>query len=133
MQCLLIIGEEKKVLMVLPGFFFNCPHSLTLSAIVKILFIFVQVHDLSHLVGTMGEGPFSTRYRKLTERLCEVIPHSDPAYIGLQTSVSRLHICENMQHIAKGLSKGSGRPCPSNQKSCYSLPYIGKALRNNFV
>lgn len=34
----------------------------------------LQVQDLSYLVTSMGNDPFSKRYRKLSQGLCEVQP-----------------------------------------------------------
>jgi hypothetical protein len=34
---------------------------------------FTEVQDLSHLLASMGQGPFSARFRKLSQGLCEVV------------------------------------------------------------
>jgi hypothetical protein len=34
---------------------------------------YTEVQDLSYLLATLGRGPFSTRYRKLSAGLCELV------------------------------------------------------------
>jgi hypothetical protein len=34
---------------------------------------YTEVQDLSYLLASMGAGPFSARYRKLSKGLCEVV------------------------------------------------------------
>jgi hypothetical protein len=34
---------------------------------------YTEVHDLSYLLATLGRGPFSARYRKLSQGLCELV------------------------------------------------------------